>query len=78
MTGLLHHLHDTVEVDRMASVGKGGVEVGVESPGGGIGVALYTWYLHKTAHGVACKPEMVLETHFGRILDLGRSAAKEL
>ena len=41
-------------------------------------ISFYTWDLHKTAYRVACKSEVVFETHFSSILYLCGTASHEL
>lgn len=62
----------------MASVGKRGVNVGVEGTGRSDGVALDAGNLHQPAYGVAREAQMVFETHLCGIFDLRRGAAEEL
>ena len=78
MARLLHHLHHAVVAHHVRAVGERGVDVGVERPGGGYGVAFDAGHLHQTAHGVAREAQVVFERHFRRILDLRRGASEEL
>lgn len=76
--GLVHDFDDLVERNEMGAVGECGVDIGVEGPGGGDGVALDARHLYQPAHGVAREPEVVLQPHFGGVLDLRGGAAEEL
>lgn len=78
VAGLLHDFDNAVEGDGVAAVGEGGVEVGVESAGGGVGVAFDARNLHEAADGVAGEAEVVFKTHFGGVFDLARGATEEL
>ena len=78
MPGLLHHLYDSVEVNGVFSVGECGIQIGIESSRGGVCVSLDAGYLHKAAYGVAGESEVVLESHFGGVLNLCGCAAEQL
>lgn len=78
MASLLHNFHYAVEIDRMLAVGEGRIQIGVESTRCRVSIALDAGYLHQTAHRVARKSEMMLKTHFRRILYLCGGAAEQL
>ena len=78
LAGLLHDLHHVVEGDAMLSVGKAGVQIGIQGTGGREGVALYAGNLHESANRIAGHPQMVLEAHLSGVLYLGRAASEEM
>lgn len=78
MAGFFHDSYEFVERYAVDSVGQGGIDIGVEGAGCGIGVALDAWNLHQTAHRVASHAEMMFQPHFSGIFNLGRAAAEEL
>ena len=53
VSGLFHHLHHSVEADRVRTVRECGEYVGVEGACSGVGVTLYARYLHEAAYRVA-------------------------
>ena len=62
----------------MLSVGKAGVQIGIQGTGGREGVALYAGNLHESANRFASHPQMVLEAHLSGVLYLGRAASEEM
>ena len=75
---LVHHLDDLVVAHQVRAVRKRGVDVGVEGPGRGDGVALDAGDLHQSADGVARQSEVVFEPHLRGVFDLRGGAAEEL
>lgn len=78
VSGLLHYFDDAVKRHTVLSVRYGCVQIGIQRSGGSIGVSFDAWYLNQPTYGIACQAKVVLKTHFGRVLDLGRCPAKQL
>ena len=75
---LLHHVDHSVKAYAVRAVGKGRIEVAVQRPEGGVGVALDTGYLYHAAYGVAGHAEVMLQRHLGGVFYLGERTAEQV
>lgn len=62
----------------MHAVGERRVEVGIQSAGGGIGITFDTGNLYQSAYGVAGHAQMMFQSHFRCIFNLGGAASEQL
>ena len=76
LAGLFHRFHDLVERHTMVTVGKSGVDVGVEGTGCGVGIALDSMKFDHTTNGIAGHTHVVLKRHFSGVFDLGLTSPK--
>ena len=78
MACLFHDFNNLVERDTVETVREGGIDIGVEGAGGGVGITFDAWYLHKSADRVAGHAEVMFKPHLRCIFDLRRRTAEEL
>ena len=78
LPSFFHSFYDLVERHAVVAVGKSGVDVGVEGTGSGVGIALDTWNLDKTAYRVAGHAQVVFKRHLCSVFNLGRTSPKQL
>ena len=75
---LFHNFNHTVERNAMPAIRKCRVEVRIQCACGCKGISFYAWYLHQAAHRVASHAQMVFQSHLCGILNLSRTATKQL
>lgn len=76
MTRLSHHFNYTVERYGMMAIREGSVEVSIQCSGGSKGISLDARNLNQSANWVAGHSEMMLQSHFGSIFYLSRTASE--
>ena len=76
LAGLFHRFNDLVERNAVVAVGEGGVDVGVEGTGSGVGITLDTRNLDKTANRIAGHAQVVFKRHLCSVFDLGWTSPK--
>ena len=78
MPRLSHYFNYTVERYGMMAIREGSVEVCIQSSGGSKGISLDARNLNQSANRVAGHSEMMLQSHFGSIFYLSRTASEKL
>ena len=78
MTGFVHHIYHTVERNTVVAIGKGGIDVGIQSTGSSVSITLDARNLHQATNRVASHAQVMLQSHFSCIFNLIRTASKEL
>lgn len=76
MPRLSHYFNYTVERYGMMAIREGSVEVCIQSSGGSKGISLDARNLNQSANRVAGHSEMMLQSHFGSIFYLSRTASE--
>lgn len=76
MTGLLHYFHHFVKGYTVIAVCKGGIDIGVKSPGRRVGISFDTRNLYQSSYWIASHSQVMLQAHFGCIFYLCRAASE--